>query len=373
MDLEAIKVLLDSQAKTFHTAMDFVAEQFKSRIQEAEITIQDLTRSLEFSQAEVKDLQSEVREFKKFASESKTNSEVLKAQIKELEQRQNYQEDYNRRNNLRISGIEEKPSESWEETANSVSKLIEEKLQLPTVSLERAHRTGPASSSRSRVVIARFEKFSEREAVIRNARKLKGTNIFIDEDLCPASLEIRRSQMPLMKKAREEGKVAFFRHTRLIIKDKSSNYQPLGGSYRSEDVSSRAAVGVDTGAMADGDSSVSGKDAVSTHGVVGDVTGAVVRAAEAGADGSSVGAEGGSSGRSCSAPSGSSGVGDGDGGPSAAVGKRRVVGVSPMYAGDGRPPPARLTLGDVVGGGVSPGTAPAQRPQQSARTKNRKK
>ncbi|KAK8400956.1 hypothetical protein O3P69_002620 [Scylla paramamosain] len=32
--------------------MDFVVDQFKSRIREAEVTIQDLTRSLEFSRAE---------------------------------------------------------------------------------------------------------------------------------------------------------------------------------------------------------------------------------------------------------------------------------------------------------------------------------
>ncbi|KAK4305635.1 hypothetical protein Pmani_004724 [Petrolisthes manimaculis] len=69
MDLEAIKVLLDSQERTFRTATDLIVDQFKSRIQEAEVTIQDLTRSLEFSQAEVKDLQREVKELRKFESE----------------------------------------------------------------------------------------------------------------------------------------------------------------------------------------------------------------------------------------------------------------------------------------------------------------
>ncbi|KAK3853938.1 hypothetical protein Pcinc_039550 [Petrolisthes cinctipes] len=240
MDLDAIKVLLDSQAKAFHTAMDFVAEQFKSRIQEAEATIQDLSRSLEFTQADVKDLQNEVKELRKLQSESVAPNDVLKSQVKDLEHRLNYQEDYSRRNNLRISGIVEKPGETWEETAISVSKLIEEKLQLPAVKLERAHRTGPVSSSRPRIVTARFEKFHEREAVMRNARKLKGSNIYIDEDLCPTSQEIRKSQIPLMKKARAEGKIAFFKHTRLIIKDKSDNYQSQDSS-RNEGVSTHEA------------------------------------------------------------------------------------------------------------------------------------
>lgn len=114
----------------------------------------------------------------------------------------------------------------------SVSKLFEEKLQLPDVKLERAHRTGPVSTQRTRVVVARLERFSDQEAVLRNARKLKGSDIYIDEDLCPASQNIRRNQLPLMKKAREEGKIAFFRHTRLIIKDRSNNYHlPSSGSH----------------------------------------------------------------------------------------------------------------------------------------------
>lgn len=81
------------------------------------------------------------------------------------------------------------------------------------------------SSTRSRAVVARFERFGDREAVMRNARKLKGTDIFIDEDLCQASQQIRKNQIPQMKKARDEGKIAFFKYTKLIIKDKSTgNY-----------------------------------------------------------------------------------------------------------------------------------------------------
>ena len=230
MDLEAIKVLLDAQDRTFKTAMDIVIEQFNSRIKQAEGTIADLTRSLEFTQATVEDLQSEVRVLKKSDIDNKTKTDTLDKQIVELERRTNYQEDYNRRSNLRITGIREQPGgETWEEAAKTVSKLLEEKLQLPSMKLERAHRTGPANSSRPRTVVVRFERFGDREAVMRNARKLRGTGIFINEDLCPASQEIRRNQLPLMKKAREEGKTCFFRHTRLIIKDKFNQRMGVTG------------------------------------------------------------------------------------------------------------------------------------------------
>lgn len=40
--------------------------------------------------------------------------------------------------------------------------------------------------------------------------------------ICLASQNIRKAQLPQLKKARSEGKVAYFRHTKLIIKDKTT-------------------------------------------------------------------------------------------------------------------------------------------------------
>ena len=78
--------------------------------------------------------------------------------IKELENRANYQEDYNRWNNLQITGVEEQAEgETWEQTAIIVNKLLEDKLQLPNIHLERAHRVGRRDDvHRSRPIIARF-------------------------------------------------------------------------------------------------------------------------------------------------------------------------------------------------------------------------
>lgn len=224
MDLEAIKLLLEAQEKTFKTAMDIVVDQLKERIRLVEGTMTELIKSVEFTQAEMVDLKSEVMVLRKSDTDNKKTIDGLNLRIEELEKRANYQEDYNRRNNLRISGMQEQPgaSETWEETARSVTKLLEDKLQLPSMKIERAHRTGPASASGSRTIVVRFERFGDREAVLRNARKLKGTGIFINEDLCPASQELRKSQIPLKKKAILEGKIAFFKYTKLIIRDKRS-------------------------------------------------------------------------------------------------------------------------------------------------------
>ncbi|KAK4318554.1 hypothetical protein Pmani_010464 [Petrolisthes manimaculis] len=225
MDPDTLKVLLDSQNQSFRSAVDIIVDQFKSRITDMETRMSDLTRSLEFTQAEVTELKSEVKELRKSDSVKQTTINELQTHVNDIEQRTNYQEDYSRRNNLRISGMEELPSgETWEQTTKTVQTILEDKLQLPPTNLERAHRIGPGGHSQPRTIVVRFEKFGDREAVLRNARKLKGTGIFINEDLCAASQEIIRNKLPQLKQARSEGKIAFFKHTKLIIKEQTSRH-----------------------------------------------------------------------------------------------------------------------------------------------------
>lgn len=102
-----------------------------------------------------------------------------------------------------------------------VKMACKEKLQLPDIQLERAHCVGQRSDQRCPPIIARFARFVDREAVMRNVTKLRGSRIFINEDLCAASQSIRKAQLPLLKQARSEGKTAYLRHTKLIIKEKS--------------------------------------------------------------------------------------------------------------------------------------------------------
>lgn len=57
-------------------------------------------------------------------------------------------------------------------------------------------------------------------AVFPNRRKLRGSNIFANEDLCQDSAAARRKQMDDFHAARRQGKHAFFNNrNQLIIKD----------------------------------------------------------------------------------------------------------------------------------------------------------
>lgn len=280
MEIEAIKVLLEAQNQSFKSALDVIVKQLNSRTEATEETVKELTRSLEFSQAEVKDLQSQVSEQTRRDNINKDIIQSLKEKVCELEQRSNYQEDYNRRCNLRFSGVpEQREGETWEVTVNKVTKLLQDKLQLPAMKIERAHRTGQASpeTGRPRTIVARFERYGDREAVVRSANKLKGTGIFINDDLCPASLQLRKSQMPRLKQAKEDGKIAFFRHTKLIIREKNETgfaAVPVGGDDSGAEMAVRqslpASAGVRRGARAESRAAVIEGGGAAAAGIDGD-------------------------------------------------------------------------------------------------------
>ena len=195
MDLDALKVLLEAHERAFRSAIDVVIDQLKGRIQTTEGAITDFIKSLEFFQAEIIDLKNQMKVLQQSNTEKQVEIDGLRTIVVELQQRVNYQEDYSRRNNVRITGLQEhQGGETWEQTSVNVSKLLKETLQLPSIKLERAHLVGPFNPSRPRTIVARFEKYGDSEAVSRNARKLKGSGIYIDDDLCSTSQEVKRKK-----------------------------------------------------------------------------------------------------------------------------------------------------------------------------------
>lgn len=299
MDTSVLKTLLASQDQAYRSALEVFMKQINDKVEGLQATVAALTASLEFTQREFDDSKREVKQLQekntsKLEEMKRLTDElhVSKTLIADLEDKCNYQEDYSRRNNLQIIGIEENPNgETWEQTASQVSKLLEGKLGLPDIQLERAHRVGQRLDQHHRPIIARFSRFCDRDAAMRNATKLRGTRIFINDDLCRASQEKRRAQLPLLKQARSDGKIAYFRHTKLIIKERAVAAWSVG----------RAASGVaggasDGGAVAAG-AGAGGMDASgawSVGGAVGDAAGGLgaggVAAVGAGAGG--VGASG---------------------------------------------------------------------------------
>ena len=179
--------------------------------------------SLQFTQQEVDALKKDNAAMKKELTNLKqemTKRPDIEDKVNKIKDRIDYQEDYSRRNNIHFDCMDEKQNESWEETQETVQRLLRDKLCIGSVQLERAHRVGPRNMNRPRTIVARFHKFEDRQQALRNSSKLKNSRIYINEDLCEASLQLRKAQLPDLKRARADGKIAYFSHTKLIVRDR---------------------------------------------------------------------------------------------------------------------------------------------------------
>ena len=200
-----------------------------NRLQRLEVIFErfsDLERSVNNLHIELKTLSERSRiieektnEFEKAMDFENAELEGLKKKdkknedkIKELEDKLLYQEVYNRRENLRFFGVPESTT-GVQNTFSVMHNFLKEELNMENaenIEFQRAHRIGKKKPGETRPIIVRLLKFPEREMVFRRARELEGeTDVKVYSDLPKEISERRKKKWPRLKKAREEGKIAF--------------------------------------------------------------------------------------------------------------------------------------------------------------------
>lgn len=121
-------------------------------------------------------------------------------------------EQYTRRDNLRIFGIEEDQEEDEDVLQAKVLEVAADvgvKLEADDISI--AHRLGK-TGERSRPVIVRFCHRKKRNAVLKNKKELKNKNkkIFINEDLTPLRsvlLKMTKEQAEVRNVTTRDGRI----------------------------------------------------------------------------------------------------------------------------------------------------------------------
>lgn len=106
-------------------------KQVHERANSLEFTVSVLRKSLEYTQSEVDELKTKVKKIQKEKAADKNAIQDLKNQreragetIRNLDDRCDYLENYSRRNNLHITGVQERAGgkKTWEQTAELVQK-----------------------------------------------------------------------------------------------------------------------------------------------------------------------------------------------------------------------------------------------------------
>ena len=179
--------LLQQQESNFKTVVELLVNNVNTRIDKLTRETQELRSSLQFSQKDIDDL---TKNNEKTESERRTacaETKAMQEKLAEMTEKANYLESQTRRNNLVVDGIPEAQNESWKETEDKVMCVINEKLHLDSsqMMIERVHRTGNPtgySGKRPRPIMIKFLRYKDKMAVLGKAKKLKGTNIYVNED-----------------------------------------------------------------------------------------------------------------------------------------------------------------------------------------------
>ena len=125
-----------------------------------------------------------------------------------------------------VDGIKERPNETWEDCKNELHTIFKESLGIEEeVVIERAHRVKTVKSKKAntpRTIVCRILNYKDKVKILRNAKKLKGKNIFINEDFCQATLDHRKELWKEVKRLREEGKIVYLQYRSIAVKRKDN-------------------------------------------------------------------------------------------------------------------------------------------------------
>lgn len=97
-------------------------------------------------------------------------------------------EDRSRRSNLLVFGVQDDPNVTDNDLKDK--EVFSDKLGVPCKSVGRIHRLG--KPGKERPIIIHFQDFNEKELVLKNAHKLKGTQISVQTDYSTQTLRKRK-------------------------------------------------------------------------------------------------------------------------------------------------------------------------------------
>ena len=139
----------------------------------------------------------------------------------EIERKLADHEDRFRRKNLWINGIKEGKNETWEECEERVNCFLEEKLDMDTreIWIERAHREYEKKRGQERQIVVQFNSYKNKWDILRNWKKLKGTDFSIFEDFSKETASIRKEKWKEVLKNQKDGKISYLQYKTVICKE----------------------------------------------------------------------------------------------------------------------------------------------------------
>ncbi|KAK4874587.1 hypothetical protein RN001_013947 [Aquatica leii] len=153
----------------------------------------------------------------------------LKAQILEQEGKIINLEREVRKKNIVIKGVTDEENENENELRAKLQTIIQ-KISMNIdikADTDQARRIGGYSKDKKRPIHVKLTKESTKLAILQNAKKLKESDIWIDQDYTKKTQEERRRLIPQLKEARKKGFKAQLKFNMLIVNDQIYKVEDL--------------------------------------------------------------------------------------------------------------------------------------------------
>jgi regulator of replication initiation timing len=169
--------------------------------------LSSITRRVEVLESQIFDKNSETDKLKKQLESKQSEIEKLKEENQDLRNKfdreilsskmiANEQEQYSRKNNVRVQGVpEDEAKESSENCTKKTLQLLNAKmgLDIKDTDVGIAHRLGKFKDGKNRPVIVQFVRKQTKINIMSQTKKLKDTGIYINHDLTKLNNEVLAS------------------------------------------------------------------------------------------------------------------------------------------------------------------------------------
>ncbi|KAH9361658.1 hypothetical protein HPB48_005189 [Haemaphysalis longicornis] len=160
----------------------------------------------------------EIEGLNKSASEQANTITSLTQRVKDLQSRNNKLENRSRQQNLVFYGVDDNNrAETWDQSENLITTICKEELQIDLHSIQKAHRVGRYTESGKRPIVVNFSSYKEKQSVLTNAKKFKGSPYSVDQDYSPETRDIRKRLWEYAKAKRTDKDEVKLKGDRIVI------------------------------------------------------------------------------------------------------------------------------------------------------------
>ena len=233
--LTSIQDRIENGFTKINSEMETLRCQMREDIEAMREELKEAIKSLSAAWEEVESLKAKNKHLEVQVEGALKENCQLKKEVEILKDRAVKQEDYSRRENLRIINVPEEAEEDNKECVKKVKDILSELGVPPDIKFHAIHRTGrpkPASNesseegarsaTRPRAILVRFVSRMDADLVWTKRKELlksrRFRTVFIDKDLSAESAKERGKLRAAYKKAKELNiERAFIKGKNLIV------------------------------------------------------------------------------------------------------------------------------------------------------------